>query len=137
MVLASLAAGASAAAAAGEPTSSETATRASRGRPRGISCIVRTSGCVPVHYSMQRHGALVERGAKPSRQFRRFAIGPEWQEEEPRLLVQHVAMDGRHIDPVGSQGLDDGIDLITGENEVAGDGSLAAAGRLKIYGSRA
>src|SRR5262249_27115116 len=59
-------------------------------------------------------------------------IGPEMHEEQPRLLIQHVAVQRRHLDAVRPQRLDYGIDLIAGENEVASDGGFAAAGRLEV-----
>ena len=52
-------------------------------------------------------------------------------EEQPRLLVEHVAVERRHLDPVRALRLDHGIDLFFGEHEVAGDGGLAAAGGLE------
>jgi hypothetical protein len=58
------------------------------------------------------------------------------EEEQPRLFVQHVAVDGGYVDAVCSQCSDHRIDLIAGENEIAGDSCLAAAGGLKTDGYR-
>src|SRR3954452_13075112 len=55
-------------------------------------------------------------------------------EEEPRLLVQHVTMQGGHFDAVRPQRHDHRIDLVAGQHEVAGDGRLAVSGRLEIDG---
>src|SRR5439155_13903664 len=54
------------------------------------------------------------------------------KEEQPRLLVQHVAMNGRHLDAVRPQGIDNGVHLTAGKNKIPGDRRLAAAGRLKV-----
>src|SRR6266849_8009024 len=53
------------------------------------------------------------------------------EEEESRLLVQHVAMDSRHVDAIRSQRLDHGIHLIACKNKISGDGCLAITGRLE------
>jgi hypothetical protein len=36
-------------------------------------------------------------------------VGPEMDEEEPRILVKHVAVDRRHLDVAGAQRTDQGI----------------------------
>ena len=71
-------------------------------------------------------GGLVECRAKPSGQFQRIVIGPEVEEEQPRLLVQHVAVHGGYVDAVCTQCSDHRIHLVTGEDEISGDGGLAA-----------
>ena len=53
-------------------------------------------------------------------------MGPEMKEEQSWLLIQHVAVDRSHIYSVLPQRLDHGIHFVIGENEIAGDGSLAA-----------
>ena len=35
-------------------------------------------------------------------QLDRVVIGPEMYEEESRLLVEHVAVQGRYVDPIAS-----------------------------------
>src|SRR5437660_1043704 len=85
-------------------------------------------------YSALRACCLVERGTEPLRKLHRVVVRPEVQEEQPRLLVQHVAVDRRHLDAVRAQRLDHGIDLISRQHEVAGDGGLAAAGGLEVDG---
>src|SRR5581483_12320301 len=62
----------------------------------------------------------------------RIVVRPEVKEEEPRLLVQHVAVDGGNLDAIRPQGFNHRVHLIGGQHEVARDGGLAAAGRLKI-----
>src|SRR5215470_12738814 len=42
-----------------------------------------------------------------------------------------MAVERRHLDAVGSQCLDDWIDLVTSQHKVTGDRGLTAAGRLK------
>src|SRR4051794_37135768 len=69
---------------------------------------------------------LVDGGAQSLGKLQCIVVGPEMQEEQPRLLVQHVAVDRGHVDAVRPQGLNNGIDFVIGQNEVAGDGSLAA-----------
>ena len=58
------------------------------------------------------------------------------KEEQPRLFVQHVAVDGGYVDAVRSQRSDHRIHLVAGENEISGDGCLAATGGLKTDGYR-
>ena len=59
-------------------------------------------------------------------------IGPEVNEDHPGLLVEHVAVNCCHLDPVLPQDADHRIDLISGHQEVACNRRLAAAGRLKV-----
>src|SRR3954452_3714929 len=77
-------------------------------------------------------GRLVERGTQARGELDRVVVRPEMHEDEPRLLVEHVAVDRRHLDAIGAQLLDHRIDLLASEHEVAGDRRLAAAGRLEI-----
>src|SRR5262249_57680851 len=53
------------------------------------------------------------------------------EEEQPRLLVEHMTMYRRHLDAVRAQRRDDGVHFVAGEHEIAGDRGLAIAGRLK------
>src|SRR5437879_2530179 len=55
-------------------------------------------------------------------------------EEEPRLLIEHVVVDGGHLDPVLPERLQYRGHLLGDQNEVAGNRRLAAAGRLKVDG---
>ena len=82
--------------------------------------------------SALRARRLVECGAQSLGQLQGVVVGPEMQEEQPRLLVQHVTVDRRDVDAVRSQRLDHRIYFVVGEDEIAGDGGLAAAGRLKV-----
>src|SRR5438046_8940783 len=79
-----------------------------------------------------RARCLVERGAQSPGKFQRIVMGPEMKEEQSRLFVQHVAMDGGHVDSACPQRLDHGIHLIARQNKVSGDSRLAAAGRLEV-----
>src|ERR1700736_877386 len=53
------------------------------------------------------------------------------KEKQPRLFVQHMAVDGGYVDAVRSQGPDDGIHLVAGQNEIPGDRRFAGTGGLK------
>src|SRR3954466_5170329 len=63
---------------------------------------------------------LVECGAQSPRKLQGVVIGPEMHEEQPRLLVQHMAVQRGHLDAIGSQRLDHGIHFVIGKNEIAG-----------------
>lgn len=52
-------------------------------------------------------------------------------EEEPGLLVEHVAVKCSHLDVAGVKSLNNRIDLVSCQNEVAGNRRLAVAARLK------
>src|SRR5882672_10591519 len=86
----------------------------------------------PPGCSVLRDGGLVERGPDAARQFQGVVVGPEMDEEHARLLVEHVTMDRRHLDIGSAQDSDERIDLIAGNQKIAGDGGLAAARRLKV-----
>src|SRR5262245_31438915 len=68
--------------------------------------------CGPAVKSLGRRSALrarrlVEHGAQSLGKLHGVVIGPEVQEEEePRLLGEHVAVDRRHLDTVRAQRLD-------------------------------
>src|SRR6266545_4813283 len=79
-----------------------------------------------------RARGLVECGAQSAGELQGVVVRPEVQEEEPRLLGQHVAMDRRYLDAVRPQSLDHRVHLLADEDEVAGDGGLTAAGRLEV-----
>ena len=48
---------------------------------------------------------LVERGTQAARELDGVVIGPEVHEDQPRLLGQHMAMNGRDLDAVVAQRL--------------------------------
>src|SRR5215471_15907806 len=81
--------------------------------------------------SALRARRLVDCGAQSLGELYGVVIGPEVHEEQPRLLVEHVAVDRRHLDAIRAQRVDHWIDLVCGQHEVAGDGGLAAAGGLE------
>src|SRR5262249_27714511 len=81
--------------------------------------------------SALRARRLVEGGAQSLGKLYGVVIGPEVHEEQPRLLVEHVAVDRRHLDAVRPQRLDHWVHLFCGQHEIASDGGLAAAGRLE------
>src|SRR5215211_5141527 len=66
------------------------------------------------------------------RKLQRVLVRPEMHEDQPWLLGQHMAVNRRHLDAVGAQRLDHWIHLFGNQDEIAGDGRLAAAGRLEV-----
>src|SRR5262245_62477219 len=86
--------------------------------------------------SALRARRLVERGAQSLRKLYGVVVRPEVQEEQPRLLVEHVAVNCRHLDAIRSQRLDHRIDLVSRQYEISGDGGLSAAGGLEVDGRR-
>ena len=60
---------------------------------------------------------------------------PEVHEEQPRLVGQHMVVDGRHLDAVLTQRAQHRVHLIGGQHEVAGRGRLAAVQRLEVDGN--
>ena len=74
----------------------------------------------------------VKSGAKSLSQFHGVVVGPEMNEERAGLVVEHVIVDGGHLDAVVAQGFDERIDLARQRHEIAGDRRLAVACRLKI-----
>src|SRR5436190_19699815 len=63
---------------------------------------------------------LIQRRSKSFRQLHHVIVRPEVHEEQPRLLVEHVAVNGRNGDAILAQCLDDGIDLFTNQYKVTG-----------------
>ena len=63
-------------------------------------------------------------------------VRPEVHEKQARLLIKHVTVQGRDLDPVGSKGFDHRVDLISGQHKIARDRSLAAASWLKTDAGR-
>src|SRR3974390_1177946 len=86
--------------------------------------------------SALRACGLVKRGAQLSSKLQCVVIGPEMHEEQPRLLVEHVAVKGRHLDAVRAQSLDDGFHFFARQHEIAGYRCLAVTGWLKAYCGR-
>ena len=74
-------------------------------------------------------GGFVERVTHTPRKLQGIVIGPEVDEEHARLFVEHVAVDRGDLDVAGAQGPDEGVDLVAGDQEVAGYRRLAAAPR--------
>ena len=52
---------------------------------------------------------LVQRGSQPLSKFDRVVVGPEVHKEQPRLLGQHMIVQGCDLYAVGAQRFDDGI----------------------------
>src|SRR5215218_2427195 len=52
---------------------------------------------------------LIERRPQALGHLLGVVVGPEVHEEEPRLLAEHVVVDGRHLDAVRPQGADHGF----------------------------
>ena len=57
-------------------------------------------------------------------------------EVKARLLVKHVAVQGRHLDAIVAQRPDHRIDLVRRQHKIAGNGGFAVAGRLKADSGR-
>src|SRR6266849_5944249 len=74
---------------------------------------------------------LVERGAQSPGKLQGVVIGPEMKKEQPWLLIQHVAVDRGYVDAIRPQRFDHGIYFVPGKHKIAGNGRLAAAGRLE------
>jgi len=65
-----------------------------------------------------------------------IVVRPEMHEEQPRLLIKHMTVQGRDLDSSCAQSFDHRIDLIGGQYEVTRDCRLAAASRLKANAGR-
>src|ERR1700677_2451171 len=78
----------------------------------------------------------IQPGAKPLGQFHGVVVGPEMNEERARLVVEHVVVNRGDLDAIVLQRLDERIDLARERHEVASNGRLAVARRLKIDGDR-
>src|SRR6478752_10513765 len=59
-----------------------------------------------------RDGDFLKSRRYPFRQLYPIIICPEVHEKEARLLVEHVAVDGRYLDPVFAQGPDQRVHLV-------------------------
>jgi hypothetical protein len=72
-------------------------------------------------------------GTFGARSFTASSWAPEVHEDQARLLGEHVAVDRRYLDAARPQSLDHRVHLVCGQHEIAGDGGLAAAGRLSTF----
>src|ERR1700716_375149 len=77
---------------------------------------------------------FIERRTNAAREFLRIVIGPEMNEEHPGLLVEHMAVDCRHLDVAGAKRADQRSDLVTRHQEIACDRRFAISSGLKIDG---
>jgi len=68
---------------------------------------------------------LCERGLQPLGKLLRIVIGPEVHEVEMRLVIEHVIVDCRNLDPVLPQRPQDRVHLLCDQHEIAGDRRLA------------
>jgi hypothetical protein len=82
--------------------------------------------------SSSREIDLVERGPQSCRQFCQFIVCPEVHEEQARLVIEHVIVQGRNLDAIVAQNTQHRIDFIGGQDEIPGDRGLAAARRLEV-----
>ena len=80
---------------------------------------------------------FVEGGAQGSGKFQGIVIGPEVKKEYPRLFGQHVAVNCRHFDAVGTQGAHHFRNFGADQGIVASNRRFAAASRLEINCGRA
>ena len=53
-------------------------------------------------------------------------IGPEMHEEEMRGIIDHVTVERGDFNAVIPHGLENGVDFLTQQHEITGNGSLAA-----------
>src|SRR5215216_389162 len=93
--------------------------------------------CVTARLASRATSALCARGlikscAQALSELKRIVVRPEMHENQPGLLGQHVAMNCRHFDATLSERFDNRIDFSSNQHEVAGNGGLAAAGRLEV-----
>ena len=65
-----------------------------------------------------------------------IVVRPKVHEEQPRLFIKHVTMQGRYLDAVAAQRFDDGIDLACHHHEIARDRGFAVASRLETDSGR-
>src|SRR5262252_10902602 len=79
---------------------------------------------------------LVEGGAQSFGKLQGVVIGPEVKEDDARLLSQHVAVNRRHLDAVGTQRADHIWNFGSDKDKVARDRRLAAAGWLEVDAGR-
>src|SRR5438445_12118334 len=102
--------------------------------PNGIA--VQPIANVPSAELTLRTSRLVQGGPQAASELCGVIVRPEMQEDQARLLSQHVTMDCRDFDAVGTQSLDDWIDLFSREHEVPRDSCLPAASGLEVNCSR-
>jgi hypothetical protein len=69
------------------------------------------------------------------RQLYRIFVGPKMHEEQARLFIQHVAVQGSDLDSIRAQRFNYGIDFASKQHEIASDGCLTISGGLEIDGS--
>src|SRR6266849_2686128 len=62
---------------------------------------------------------FVQRRPEATCEFERIALAPEVHEQQARRLVQHVAMQCRDLDAVGTQRAQDGVHFAGDQDEVA------------------
>src|SRR5713101_4068549 len=79
-----------------------------------------------------RARCLVERCVQSLGKLQCIVVSPEMQEEQSRLLIQHVAVDRGHIDPVRPQRRYDRVYFVARKHEIAGNSGLATASRLEV-----
>ena len=67
-------------------------------------------------------------GFQPDRQLVHVVVRPEVHVEQPRLVIEHVVVNGSHFDPVLTQRLDDGFHFLGDQDEVARDSDFVTVG---------
>src|SRR6266849_2538857 len=78
----------------------------------------------------------IERGTQAVRQFGGIVVGPEMHEVQVWGVVDHVAVQRRHLNPVLPQRFQHWIDLTAEQDEIPGNRGLAAASGLEVNGDR-
>src|SRR5215469_9585955 len=79
---------------------------------------------------------FVQTPAQPFRKLDGVVVGPEMHKEQPRLLIEHVAVQSSYLDAGGTERLDDRINFACHHHEIARDRGFATASRLETNSSR-
>lgn len=77
-------------------------------------------------------GHLIERATQPPCECDGVVVRPEVHEEEARLFVEHVAVEGGDFNAALLEGTDDVIHLGGAHHEVARDRRLSSSGRMEV-----
>ena len=79
-----------------------------------------------------RDGDLRKRCLQTFSQLDRIVVGPEMDKKETGLFVEHVAVNGRHLNAVVMQGADQRIHFVGDYDEVTGDRGLPISCGLEV-----
>src|SRR5581483_12066003 len=68
-------------------------------------------------------------GAQAGQELAQIVVRPEMYKEHARIVIQHMIVDSRNIYAIAAQRSYDGLHFPGCQNEITGDGGLAAAQR--------